>query len=834
MGKWCSAVFAALIWRPLRNDVWRTALSVAAIALGVAVVIAIRVANRDAVGSFERSAASLAGGADLMVTGPQPLPATLLPRLARLGRWADFAPYLDRRVVDLNHDDTLEILGIDLLAARQTPPRIYLSPSYWKAHDLRAGETLRLVIGGREQRFAAEVWQPSGRARLASNLAVTDLADALAAFEPNTRESAAQFDGLRITLAPGVGAGAVTAGVRALIPAVDRVGPPQDRVTQQARMLSAFRANLAALSYVSLLVGIFLIYNTVSISVVRRRASIATLRALGATRGRVLRLFLIEGAALAVVGGALGLIIGWLLANAALAVIERTINNLFTATSAAQAALIPADALWAIGLALWAGVLAAWAPAWQAARQAPAQAIRAGTAEAAARQRTGLALALAALLGAAAVGFAALPEPGATPWFAFLCALAAVLALASLAPPLLAGVLPRMRRMLLAARRLDAGLAAGGLAGALRRSSVLTVAVATAIGVMLGVAIMVGSFRQTVNVWLGEQLQADVFIRSVDWDRDRPAPLDPAVVAAAAELPGVMAVEASHSQIWEYAGAPVSINTRWSLGARSSRKPVYQMLDGEEGPAMVSEPLARRAHLRVGEPLTLAAPSGPLTTRVAGIFYDYASDRGLIVLDRATFDRGFGPPAVTELGLDAAPGVSPAALSRRLELKLAEASGVTGRLATIVNDNQSLRREAMGVFDQTFRITYALAAITLLVAILGVGNTLLAVVLEREREFAILRALGASRGQVRDILLAEAGLLGSLALALGWAMGLVLAVILVRVINVQSFGWTIQFHLPWAFLLPASAAVWLATLAAGWLPARAAQRQVTPQALAVE
>jgi putative ABC transport system permease protein len=737
-------------------------------------------------------------------------------------------------VVDPDHDDTLEVVGIDLLAERQTPPRIYLAPSYWHAHRLRSGGTLRLVINGRAQRLAAFEWQAGSGPQVAGNLAVMDLADALVVFEPNTPDSAARFDGLRITLAPGVGAGAVAPSVRALIPAADQVAPPQDRVTQESRMLSAFRANLAALSYVSLLVGIFLIYNTVSISVVRRRASIATLRALGATRGRVLRLFLIEGAALALVGGALGLGMGWLLANAALAVIERTINNLFTATSAAQAALVPGDALWAIGLALGAGVVAAWAPAWQAARQAPAQALRAGTAEAAARQRTGWALAMAALLGGAAMAFAELPEPGATPWFAFLCALAAVLALGSLVPPLLAGVLPRLRRLLLAGRRLDAGLAAGGLAGALRRSSVLTIAVATAIGVMLGVAIMVGSFRQTVNVWLGEQLQADVFIRSADWDRDRPAPLDPAVVAAAVSLPGVAAVEASHSQIWEYAGASVTINTRWSLGARNSRTPVYQMLDGAEGPAMASEPLARRNHLRVGEPLTLAAPSGPLTVRVAGIFYDYASDRGLIVLDRRSFDRGFGPPAVTEIGLDAGPGVSPATLSRKLELKLAEASGGTGRLATVVNDNQSLRREAMGVFDQTFRITYALAAITLLVAILGVGNTLLAVVLEREREFAILRALGATRRQVRNILLAEAGLLGSLALAMGWAIGLVLAVILVRVINVQSFGWTIQFHLPWAFLAPASAAVWLATLGAGWLPARAAQRQVTPQALAAE
>jgi len=867
-------MFTALIWRPLRNDFGRTLLSVLAVALGVAVVIAIRVANRSAIASFQQSTAALAGGADLLVTGPQPLPASLLPKLFPLNAQAEILPYLDRRAYDPQARDTLEVLGVDLLAGaggdrpagsasatsvRDAPPEgaILVPADYAERHHLHAGGTLTLTIGGEPHRFPIGAILPA-RAEGAGDIALLDLPTALAAFEPDDPPA---FDGLRVTLAPGAQRDHVASALRSLVPAADTVAPPRFQGQQAAKMLAAFRANLEALAYVALLIGIFLIYNTVSISVVRRRVAIATVRALGATQRRVQALFLAEGIVLALGGGVVGWALGWLLARAALVLVQTTVNSLYAPTHPAALALSGGDLAWALGLAAGAGALAAWAPARQAAHIAPAAALRPGGAETSVRARHGWAWIGAALCGgAAALVFARLPEIAGLPLFGFASALAAVLAVACLAPPILAGVLPRLRRWLLRRGWVPAGIAAGSLAGALRRSSILTAALAIAMGVMLGVAIMVGSFRQTVQIWIGQQLQADVFVRAPDWDRDHPTPLAPSLIAAISATAGVAGIDASHTQAWTYLGQPIFVNTRWNIrgaaqawgsggskparaqagraavrasqpstrwGPRPSKEAELHFLSGGPGEVVVSEPFARRFHLWPGDRFVLPSPAGPVELQIAGVFYDYASDRGQVVLAPGVFTRAFGPPAPTEIALFAAPGTTPEALRHALEAQ----SALSG---LVINDNRSLRAEAMRVFDQTFRITYALEVITLLVAILGVANTLLAITLERSREFALLRLLGATRRQILDILLAESAFIATAALVLGAFMGGVLALILVRVINVQSFGWTIQFHPPYAFLIPAAAAVWVATLAAGWLPARAAQRQATPAALGAE
>jgi len=833
-------MFTALIWRPLRNDFGRTLLSLLAIALGVAVVIAIRVANRSAIASFQQSTAALAGGADLLVTGPQPLPASLLPKLFPLNAQAEILPYLDRRAYDPQARDTLEVLGVDLLAGaggdrpagsasatsvRDAPPEgaILVPADYAERHHLHAGGTLTLTIGGEPHRFPIGAILPA-RAEGAGDIALLDLPTALAAFEPDDPPA---FDGLRVTLAPGAQRDHVASALRSLLPAADTVAPPRFQGQQAAKMLAAFRANLEALAYVALLIGIFLIYNTVSISVVRRRVAIATVRALGATQRRVQALFLAEGIVLALGGGVVGWALGWLLARAALVLVQTTVNSLYAPTHPAALALSGGDLAWALGLAAGAGALAAWAPARQAAHIPPAAALRPGGAETSVRARHGWAWIGAALCGgAAALVFARLPEIAGLPLFGFASALAAVLAVACLAPPILAGVLPRLRRWLLRRGWVPAGIAAGSLAGALRRSSILTAALAIAMGVMLGVAIMVGSFRQTVQIWIGQQLQADVFVRAPDWDRDHPTPLAPSLIAALSATGGVAGIDASHTQAWTYLGQPIFVNTRWNMRGTTQEAELH-FLSGGPGGVVVSEPFARRFHLWSGDRFTLAARTGPVALQIAGVFYDYASDRGQVVLAPGVFTRAFGTPAPTEIALFAAPGTTPASLRHALEAQ----SALSG---LVINDNRSLRAEAMRVFDQTFRITYALEVITLLVAVLGVANTLLAITLERSREFALLRLLGATRRQILGILLAESAFVATAALVLGAFMGGVLALILVRVINVQSFGWTIQFHPPYAFLIPAAAAVWVATLAAGWLPARSAQRQATPAALGAE
>lgn len=805
-------LFRALVWRPLRRDLVRTALSVAAAALGVATVIAIRLANRSAVASFAAANEALAGGAGWVATGPTPISAAVLDRLAPLGAEADISPYLDRRVVDADDGDSVELLGVDLLAgagrngapALTAPGRgtaaaneLFVAGDFAQRHHLRAGSTLSLRIDGSRRTFTVAGVLPA-TATGPPDLAVADLATALALFEPATPGMAATFDGLRVALAPSARPAAVVAAVDAALPAPDFVETPAARSADANRMLAAFRANLAALAYVSLLVGVLLIYNTVSISVLRRRVAIGVVRALGATPAAVAGLFLAEGATLALAGGALGIVAGRLLGGAAVGVVGLTVSNLYGAVGLVAAHLDAADIAVGMLLALGAGLLAAWGPARQAAALAPADALRPETQEDVVRQRRGRLLAASAACGLLALGLGWWRPQTQVPWAGFACALAAVGAFALLAPALLRASLPPLANWFLRRGWASGGLAASGLAAALRRTAVLTVALATATGVMLGVAIMVASFRQTVAEWVGEQLRADVYVRSQAWSPDHPAPLSAAGVEAVAATPGLAGVAASRSIPWTLHGRPLALEVRWWIAPPApgaSALPDYRFLQAPAGGAdaalaagavLISEPLARRLDLWRGESLNLSTPGGRANLPIGGVFYDYTSGGGIVVLSPALYRRWMQPTgalAPTQLELYAAAGVGSAALRRRLEARLPASLSVT--------DNVTLRAAVMRIFDQTFRITWALEAIALVVALLGAANSLLAVVLDRRREFAVLRLLGATPAQVRRLLLAEAALVGGLALGLGLALGGVLALVLMWVVNVESFGWSI-------------------------------------------
>ncbi len=914
-----------------------------AVALGIAVVVGIRLANRAATQSFRQTDRALAGRADLLVRGPTPISASRLAALNALGGEATMLPYIHRIAFDPRAQDTLELYGADLLAqpppaaapaiaaaasafavrggshperragggagAPGPPPRprakrdarrrragararsssvaggrgptvaprasfaagnrrrgmasapaLLLAAAYARRHGYRCGQILHLVIGARRLRFRIAALLPArGLARAqAGHIGVLDigaLARLLAG--PGGHEA---FDGLAIRLAPGVSTAAVIARLRPLIPADDVIQPPAARERQAGKMLAAFHANLLALSFVSLLVGGFLIYNAMSLAVLRRREAIAVVRALGAQASAVRRALLAEAALLASAGAVAGLGLGWLFARATVGLLSATVNNLYAVSHPLPPRLTPADIAWALGLAWAVALAAAWGPAREASAITPAAALRPEEPELAfrARQRRWAVL----CLGLAAVALAAawLPAPYGLPVNGYLSAMAAVFAAALAAPLLLRFVLPPARRWLLRRRRPRLALAAASLLSAQRRVAVLVAALATAIAMVVGVAAMVGSFRQTVRVWLGETLQAQVYIRPLAWSRRHPAAISPAMVRRAVQTPGARRAVFYYSAPFLFHHQPVVLATRWSP-QEGPRRALLGGLHFLQAPAagaarracaanpagmgrtssaaaplppaqpllLVSEPFARRFQLWRGARVRLLTPRGPLAARIAGVFYDYSSSQGILRVDAATYRRWFGPPPVTNIALYTASGVTPARLRRRVAVRLARAGG-----AFWVHDRASLRRQAIAVFDQTFRITDALELIALIVAILGVANTLWAVALERRRELAVLRFLGATPPQVRGLLLAEAAWIGVFAVFLGAVLGAVLAAILIDVVNVQSFGWTIQVHPPWAYLAAALALLFAATAAAGWPPARWAARADPLRAVAAE
>jgi putative ABC transport system permease protein len=247
----------------------------------------------------------------------------------------------------------------------------------------------------------------------------------------------------------------------------------------------------------------------------------------------------------------------------------------------------------------------------------------------------------------------------------------------------------------------------------------------------------------------------------------------------------------------------------------------------QEESVIVSESFSLKHGASVGSPIALATPSGPKTFRIAAVYYDYSNDRGVVVMDRTTFERHFGPITPTSLTIYLRPGSNPEAVRAEILKSL-------GTYHLFLYTNAALRAQILRIFDSTFVITYALEVIAIFVAILGVTSTLLALILERSRELAILRMVGADGRQVRKMVVIEAMMLGGVGQTIGLGIGLLLSLVLIYVINVQSFGWTIQFHLPLGFLIQSSVAVLLAAALAGIYPAHRAGRMPASEALAEE
>jgi putative ABC transport system permease protein len=335
---------------------------------------------------------------------------------------------------------------------------------------------------------------------------------------------------------------------------------------------------------------------------------------------------------------------------------------------------------------------------------------------------------------------------------------------------------------------------------------------------------MIGSFRETVVYWVNQTLQADLFIATARRSNiESQATISPALEATVRADRDVAAVDRFRSISLPFherlivvaAGDLQVLSSHGRLVFKSPRdgSPALREAIGRDA-VIVSEAFARRFGVEPGTTLALPTANGSHLFHVLAIYYDYSTDRGVVIMDRGTFARHFGNLPPTSLSVYLKPGSDANAARDRLLNRL----GASHRV--FIHTNSSLRAEVLRIFDSTFAITYGLEAIAILVAILGVTGTLMTLIIERRRELALLRLVGADLRQIRRMIVVESGFLGLVGQGLGIASGFALAVILIDVINVQSFGWTIQFHVPVAFLIQSGVLIVLATSLAGLYPAR--------------
>jgi putative ABC transport system permease protein len=373
----------------------------------------------------------------------------------------------------------------------------------------------------------------------------------------------------------------------------------------------------------------------------------------------------------------------------------------------------------------------------------------------------------------------------------------------------------------------EALLASRSLVASLGRTSVLVGALATAVAMMTSVGIMVGSFRQTVVNWMDDQLPADLYLRPAgEPAADRHPTISMELTEQIASLPGVSAVDRLRAYEINYEGMPVTLagidlrvrnsyhKSKFLSGRRTET--VLSELRGQRS-ILVSEPFTYKHHVKAGDAIELGLGDSHAKFRIADVYYEYGNERGTILMDRDILLDYLPDPAASNLAVFVQPGTAPSEVRREIQ------QAAAGRQILIFSD-RDLRTEAVRIFDRTFAITYALEAVAVLVAVMGIAGALLALVIDRRRELGLLRFLGASANQLRKLILVEAGLLGLLANLAGFMLGYFLSLILVFVINKQSFGWTIRFHWPVAVLCGALTVVYLATVLAGLYPAEVAVR----------
>ena len=829
-------LFHRLIVRPFFREPVRAALIVLAVALGVAVVLAIELAGGAAAGSFRSSIETLTGNADLEVTAIGGVPDEVVGRLATLPYAIQVRPRIEDYAVVSATGQTVPLIGLDLIADRpddltsadtnmttgEALRELAGKDSVWVSEHLgvKAGDKLQLQINDRTSEYTVRgMLKDSGDS---GSLVIMDIATAQRALQRSSRVDRIL---LKVPSKPSVEQWEQR--IRPSLPAGVELRREGAQTDENRRMLSAFRWNLRILSYVALVVGAFLIFNTISVSVVRRRAEIGIVRALGASRTDVLAAFLGEAMCFGLAGGLLGIVIGRLMATAAVRLLGATVQSLYVSSRPGAIELTPG----AVGLGLLIGVgmslASAASPAREASLVSPVEAMARGEREYAARvhkfRDLWIAVALA-LLGAAA---SQAPPIGGKPFFGYAAALLMIAASAFAIPALVSGLTAVSSGILRRMLGIEAMLASRSLASSLRRTSVLVGALSTAIAMTTSVGIMVGSFRQTVQVWMDDQLRADLFLRPAgDPASDRYPTLDPSLADKIAALPGVVGVDRFRGYDISYQGLPATLGSADTIGSRDLAKIRFlsgrpsSVVDAElrsGNNAVISEPFANKHHLRAGDDITLPLGEARVSFRVVDVFYDYGSEKGFIVVERSRLLRYLPDPGASSLGVYIASGAN-------VEQVRAQVEKIVAGRSVLIFTNRNLRAEAIQIFDRTFAITYALELVAIIVAIIGIAGALLALVIDRRRELGLLRFLGAAVSQIRKLILVEAGLIGLLANVAGLALGVVLSLLLIFVINKQSFGWTIQFHWPVAILLGSLTLVYLATVLAGFYPARVATR----------
>ncbi|WP_224365306.1 ABC transporter permease [Hyalangium versicolor] len=836
----------------------RTALTLVGVAVGVATMVGVAAINRSVMDAFRSTVDTVAGKADLTVAGSQVgfseevlAQVRSVPGVAHAsGNLAVIAP------VQGSPGESLYVMGVDLLddgyfrtyegvdrnlgsltedlEFLNSTDRMLVSERFAREHGLKVGDTFTLMTSSGAQDFIVHALvRESGPIKaFGGSVAVMDVASAQAAFGRDRK-----LDRIDVAVDPKVGVDATQENLRRALGGAFEVEPPSRRGGSVEAMVSSFQMGLNLGSGVALLVGVFLVYNTISISVVQRRREIGTLRALGASRLRIRALFTLEAMLLGGVGTAVGLPLGVLVGRAAIGVISQTISTLYVKVNARDIQVTVLELGLGVALGVLGSAFAALRPALHASRVQPVEALRR---DAAAGLQVGDARpwTLWAGLGCLAVVYplTQLPSPMENmPVGGYLAVFLVLMGTTLLAPTVLEGLgrvyrFPGERLLGISGR-----LAADNFSRAPGRTAVPVSALTIGVSMAVCISGFVNSFVESSDRWIQQSVPADLFvISSARTAGLKNQPMRPELGTAIIALPGVAQVDRVRILPHEVLGIRIYVISLDPEVYVQRTKPLFlegRMSTPEEwaaGRVLISENFSRRRDLHVGDSIEMSTPTGVRTYTVGAVVVDYTSNQGGLVMAREVYKAHFQDDRVDifETYLSD-PG--------RLEEVRRAITEKWGRSYDLyVMSNSELRQEISTLMDDAFRVTYAMEGVAVLLALLGVINTLLAAVLDRTREIGLLRAVGAARGHVLRLFVGEAAFIGLSGGLLGVLAGAVLGLIVTTTVGEQATGWRVPYHFPTAVALQMSLTSTLCAAVAGLYPARRAAALDVVEALAYE
>jgi putative ABC transport system permease protein len=828
-----------IVWRNIKTEKFLALLSVIGVALGIGLFIGIKVSSDRAIASFEADVkgANPHVNYQILDTSGVDFDERIYARVRGIENKS--FPVLKVNAYLPKEKETLEINGVD--SVRVTGSRrlsavnkadmeqyyraidgVIISKKFADGYGLKKGDVLE-----------AEVYDGHYALKIAGILAGDPFPSRVAIMDIGNFQ---EYFGKKGYLSE--------IGVEADEKVAEKIGrilPPGLAIERSSRLIdnrkaliTSFRYNLQFVSVIAILVGIFLLYNTVFISVIKRRTEIGILRGLGTDRKTVVMLFMSQGILLGLVGSLLGIVLGQGVAYFAVGAVQKTITTMYRPIAISDYFITRGDAFAAVALGLLVSLIASAIPSFESSMIRPNESAKEGTFEGKYKGYYGL-LAVIGLLGIVSGSAIAYADyrlaPFDFPFLAYAGILLIILGFALVSPYYLSSALKIIRRPAKKIFSATAEIAAGDMRGNIYRFSVALMTVAISGALITALLTLIFSFKSSLREWILKNISADVYVKAASCKSNFCYfPLSEQAIETVRSFPEVGAVDKFRTLNIDFRGKKIvagfgDVHLR---GKYLSEK--FHGKNGEERyrnlglgrTVAISEYLSIKYGLRKGDPMEVATPQGVKTFTVSDVFSSYSTTSGFVYLDRRWLREYWGLDDATQLGVYLKEGVDADRFIQKLKASLLP------RYSLDIMNTRELRESVMSIFDKTFAITYAIELISIVVSLIGVINTLMALVLERKREISIVRYLGGSWRQIRHTLLLASGIVGTTGIVLGAVMGFIMSVIFINVINKISFGWEIHYFIPLGYLGIVAVVLLCTTLLAGLIPSKVA-RNIDPK-----